>query len=77
MVCFEINEEASIAIQDVNETTRYIAKTYVPKKQRININSQDKTHAITAKQKEKKSSLLNTATTEHTAQTTQSTNRLE
>ena len=71
MVCFEINEEANIAIQDVNETTRYKAKAYVPKKQRININSQDKTHAITAKQKEKKSNLMNTA------QTTQSTNRLE
>ena len=77
MVCFETNEEANIAIQDLNETTRYIAKEYVPKKQRININSQDKTHAITAKQKEKKSNLLNTATTEHTAQTTQSTNGLE
>ena len=49
MVCFETKEEANIAIQDLNETTRYIAKEYEPKKQRININSQDKTHTIIVK----------------------------
>ena len=57
MVCFETKEEANIAIQDLNETTRYIAKEYEPKKQRININSQDKTHTITAKEKEKRNRL--------------------
>ena len=31
MVCFETKEEANIAIQDLNETTRYIAKEYEPK----------------------------------------------
>ena len=77
MVCFETKEEANIAIQDLNETTRYIAKEYEPKKQRININSQDKTHTITAKVKEQKRNLLNTAITEHIAQITQSTNRSE
>ena len=77
MVCFETKEEANIAIQDLNETTRYIAKEYEPKKQRININSQDKTHTITAKEKEQKRDLLKTATTEHTVQTKQSTNRSE
>ena len=46
-------------------------------KNRININSQDKTHTITAKEKEQKRNLLNTVTTEHIAQTTQSTNRPE
>ena len=49
MACFETKEEANIAIQDLNEITRYIAKEYEPKKQRININSQDKTDTITAK----------------------------
>ena len=72
MVCFETKEEANIAIQDLNETTRY-----EPKKQRINVNSQDKTHTITAKEKEQKRNLLNTVTTEHITQTTQSTNRSE
>ena len=71
MVCFETKEEANIAIQDPNQTTRYIAKEYEPKKQRIDINNQDKTHTITAKEKEQKSNLLNTVTTEHIAQTTQ------
>ena len=77
MVCFETKEEANIAIQDLNETTRYIAKEYEPKKQRININSQDKTHTIAAKEKEQKRIRLNTITTEHIAQTTQSTSRSE
>ena len=72
MVCFETKEEANIAIQDLNETTRY-----EPKKQRINVNSQDKTHTITAKEKEQKRNRLNTVTTEHITQTTQSTNRSE
>ena len=34
MVCFKTKEEASTAIQDLNETTRYIAKEDEPKKQR-------------------------------------------
>ena len=71
MVCFETKEEANIAIQDPNQTTRYIAKEYEPQKQRIDINNQDKAHTITAKEKEQKSNLLNTVTTEHIAQTTQ------
>ena len=70
-------EKTNIAIQDLNETTRYMAKEYELKKQRININSQDKTHTITAKEKEQKRDLLKTATTEHTVQTKQSTNRSE
>ena len=37
MVCFETKEEVYTAIQDLNETTRYIAKEYEHKKQRINI----------------------------------------
>ena len=52
MVCFETKEEANIAIQDLTETTRYIAKEYEPKKQRINISSEDNTHPITVKEKE-------------------------
>ena len=67
MVCFETKEEANIAIQDLNETTRYIAKEYEPKKQRININSQDKTHTITAKEKEKRNR-LNTQPKQHNQQ---------
>ena len=31
MVCFETKEEANIAIQDLNETARYIAKEDEPK----------------------------------------------
>ena len=77
MVCFETKEEANIAIQDLNETTRYIAMEYGPKKQRIKINSQDKTRTITAKEKEQKSNLLNKVTTEHIGQTVQSRNRWE
>ena len=34
MVCFKTKEEASTAIQDLNETLRYIAKEDEPKKQR-------------------------------------------
>ena len=34
MVYFKTKEEASTAIQDLNETTRYIAKEDEPKKQR-------------------------------------------
>ena len=77
MVCFETKEGANIAIQDLNETTRYIAKEYEPKKHRVNINSQDETHAVTAKEKEQKRNLLNTVTTEYITQTTQSANRSE
>ena len=77
MVCFETKEEANIAIQDLNETTRYIAKEYEPQKQRMDINSQDKTHTITAKEKEQKRNPINTVTIEHITQTTQSTNRSE
>ena len=65
MVCFETKEEASIAIQDFNELTRYIAKEYKPQKQRMDIKSQDKTHPITAKEKEQKRNPINTVTTEH------------
>ena len=39
MVCFETKEEANIAIQDLNETTRCITKEYEPKKQSINIDN--------------------------------------
>ena len=77
MVRFETKKDANVAIQDLNETTRYIAKEYESKKQRININSQDKTYNIIAKEKEQKGNLLNAVTTEHIAQTTQSTNRSE
>ena len=77
MVCFEIKEETNIAIQDLNEATRYIAMEYDPKKQRIKINSQDKTRTIIAKEKEQKSSLLNKVTTEHIGQTMQSRTRSE
>ena len=77
MVCFETKEEANIAIEDLIQATRYIAKEYEPKKQRTNINNQDKIYTVTAKQKEQNSDLLNTVTTEHIAQATQSTNRLE
>ena len=75
MVCFEIKEEANIAIQDLNETTRYIAKEYEPQKQRMNINSQDKTDTITEKEKEQKRHPLKTVTIEHKTQTIQSTNK--
>ena len=71
MVCFETKKEANAA----NETTRYIAKEYEHKKQRINIDNQNKIHTSTAKEKEQKSNLLNTVTTEDKAETTQSTNR--
>ena len=77
MVCFETKEEANIAIQDLNETTRYIAKEYEPKKQGINIKSQDKTHTITAKEKEQNRNQMNIVTTEHITQATQSINRSE
>ena len=77
MVCFETKEEPNTAIQGLNETTRYIAKEYEPKKQRKNIDKQEKIHTNTAKEKEQKSKLLNTVTTEHIAQTAQSTNRSE
>ena len=74
MVCFETKEEANTAIQDLHETTRYIAKKHEPKKQRINIEKSEKIYTNTTKEKEQKSKLLNKATTEHIAQTTQSTN---
>ena len=77
MVCFETKEEANIAIQDLNGRTRYITKKYEPKKQKINIKNQDKTHTNRAKEKEQKSILLNTVTTEHIVQRTQPTNRFE
>ena len=34
MVCFELKEEANVAIEDLNETTRYTAKEYEPKKRK-------------------------------------------
>ena len=40
----------------------------------MDINSQDKTHTITAKEKEKRNP-INTVTIEHITQTIQSTNR--
>ena len=39
--------------------------------------NQDKIYSNTAKEKEQKSNLLNTVTTKHIAQTTQSANRSE
>ena len=39
MVCFETKEKANTAIQDLNETTRCIAKEYEPKKQSIDIDN--------------------------------------
>ena len=77
MVRFETKKDANVAIQDLNETTRYIAKEYESKKQRIGINSQDETHTIAAKEDEQNRNLLNTVTTDLIAQTTQSTNRSE
>ena len=71
MVCFETKGEANIAIQDLNETPRYIAKECESQKQRMDINSQDKTHTITAKEKEQKKNPINTVTIEHITQTTQ------
>ena len=71
MACFETKEEANTAIQDPNETTRYIAAECEPKKQRINIDNQEKTHTNTVKEKEQKSKLLSTVTIEHRAQTVQ------
>ena len=70
MMCFETKEEANIAIQDLNETTRYIAKEHEPQKQRMDINGQDITHTITAKEKEQKRNPINTVTIEHITQTT-------
>ena len=43
----------------------------------MDINSQDITHTITAKEKEQKRNPINTVTVEHITQTTQSTNRSE
>ena len=43
----------------------------------MDINSQDKTHTITAKEKEQKRNPINTVTIEHITQTTQSTTRSE
>ena len=77
MVCFETKEEANIATQGLNETTRYIVKDHEPQKQRMDINIQDITHTITAKEKERKRNPINTVTIEHITQTTQSTNRSE
>ena len=51
MVCFETKEEGKTAIQDLNETTRHIAKEYEPKKQRINFDNQEKAHTNTSKEK--------------------------
>ena len=67
MVCFETKEEANTAIQDLNETTRYIAKEYEP-----NIYKQEKIHTnmTQGNEKEWKSSQLKTISTEHIAQTT-------
>ena len=49
MVCFKTKEEASTAIQDLNETTRYIVKEDEPKKQRTKIENQEKSHTIRTK----------------------------
>ena len=43
----------------------------------MDITSLDKTHTITAKEKEQKKNPINTETIEHIAKTTQSTNRSE
>ena len=51
MVWFE-TQEANTSIQDLNETTSYISKEYEPRKQRINIDNQDKIHTNRAKEKE-------------------------
>ena len=61
-ICFETKKEANAAIQDLNETTRYIAKEHEHKKQRINIDNQNKINTNIAKEKEQKSNLLNTVT---------------
>ena len=72
MVCFETKEETYTKIQDLNEPTRHMAKEYDPTKQRINTDHQKKIHTNTVKEKEQKSNLLNTVTTEHIAQTNKS-----
>ena len=67
MVCLETKEEANTAIQDLNETTRYIAKEYEPKKQRINIEKNWKnSHQYSERTKDQ--------TTEHSRHWTHSPN---
>ena len=51
MVCFETKKEANAAIQDLNETPRYISKENEHKKQKINIDNQNKINANTEKEK--------------------------
>ena len=77
MVCFETKEEANTAIQDLNETTRYTVKKYEPKTKRKNVDNQDKIYTNKPEESEQEGNQLNTVTTEHIAQTTQSTNRSE
>ena len=54
MVCFEKKEKANTVIQELNETTMYIAKKYKPKKQRINIDKIEKITTIQQKKKDKR-----------------------
>ena len=53
MVCFEIKEETNTASQDLNETTRYIANKYEPKKQRISIDKQEHSHQYSRRKRTK------------------------
>ena len=61
---------------DLNETTRYTAKEYEPKKGKT-IDKQDNIHINRAKEKVQKSKQMNTDTTKHIAPKTQSKNRSE
>ena len=67
MVWFE-TQEANASIQDLNETTSYIAKEYEPRKQRKILTTKIK---FTPIEQKKKSNLLNIVNTEHVAQTIQ------
>ena len=73
MVCFETKKEANAAIQDLNETPRYISKEYERKKQMINIDNQNKIHTNTAKENNQRAtystqSPLNTKPKQHNQQ---------
>ena len=59
MACFETKQEANATIQDLNETTRYIAKEY---KRVKSLKSKEK---IRVKETEQKSNPLNAVTTEN------------
>ena len=67
MVCFETKEEANPAIQDLNETTRYVDKEY----KRFKSQESKKQRKNQSEGKEQKSNKLNAVTTENIAQTTQ------